>query len=371
MTDFSVETVVIGAGVVGLAISRELSNINGEILVLESEKDFGQLTSSRNSGVIHAGIYYPENSLKSKFCIEGNILLYEYCKKYNIPYRNTKKILVASSLEQVQIIDQIKINAEKNGVRNIKKLTKSQTLQLEPLIRCEESLLVPSSGIVDAVSFMRSLEGQILDSGNMISYQSLVSKINFDGKIFTLRVLDNNNQETTIKCRNLINSTGLYATDIANKIEGLKKEFVPKTFFAKGNYFSINKDLGIRHLVYPIPNEFSLGIHLTPELDYSVKFGPDFEWVEDRENYKVDINKKKLFINEIMKFLPDLDSDSLNPSYAGIRPIIEKKEKSKRDFIIQTDSIHSIPNLINLYGIESPGLTSSLAIALHVRDLLE
>ena len=371
MTDFSVETVVIGAGVVGLAISRELSNINGEILVLESEKDFGQLTSSRNSGVIHAGIYYPENSLKSKFCIEGNILLYEYCKKYNIPRRNTKKILVASSLEQVQIIDQIKINAEKNGVRNIKKLTKSQTLQLEPLIRCEESLLVPSSGIVDAVSFMRSLEGQILDSGNMISYQSLVSKINFDGKIFTLRVLDNNNQETTIKCRNLINSTGLYATDIANKIEGLKKEFVPKAFFAKGNYFSINKDLGIRHLVYPIPNEFSLGIHLTPELDYSVKFGPDFEWIEDRENYKVDINKKKLFINEIMKFLPDLDSDSLNPSYAGIRPIIEKKEKSKRDFIIQTDSIHSIPNLINLYGIESPGLTSSLAIALHVRDLLE
>ena len=371
MTDFSVETVVIGAGVVGLAISRELSNINGEILVLESEKDFGQLTSSRNSGVIHAGIYYPENSLKSKFCIEGNILLYEYCKKYNIPHRNTKKILVASSLEQIQIIDQIKINAEKNGVRNIKKLTKLQTLQLEPLIRCEESLLVPSSGIVDAVSFMRSLEGQILDSGNMISYQSSVGKINFDGKIFTIRVLDNNNQETTIKCRNLINSTGLYATDIANKIEELKKEFVPKTFFAKGNYFSINKDLGIRHLVYPIPNKFSLGIHLTPELDYSVKFGPDFEWVEDRENYKVDINKKKLFINEIMKFLPDLDSDSLNPSYAGIRPIVEKKEKSKRDFIIQTDSTHSIPNLINLYGIESPGLTSSLAIALHVRDLLE
>ena len=151
----------------------------------------------------------------------------------------------------------------------------------------------------------------------------------------------------------------------------MKKQFVPKTFFAKGNYFSINKDLGIRHLVYPIPNEFSLGIHLTPELDYSVKFGPDFEWIEDRENYKVDINKKKLFINEIMKFLPDLDSDSLNPSYAGIRPIVEKKEKSKRDFIIQTDSTHSIPNLINLYGIESPGLTSSLAIALHVRDLLE
>jgi len=371
MTDFSVETVVIGAGVVGLAISRELSNINKEILVLESEKDFGQITSSRNSGVIHAGIYYPEKSLKSKFCIEGNILLYEYCKKYNIPYRNTKKILVASSLEQIQIIDQIKINAEKNGVRNIKKLTKSQTLQLEPLIRCEESLLVQSSGIVDAVSFMRSMEGQILDSGNMISYQSFVNKINFDGKIFTLRVLDNNNQETIINCKYLINSAGLYATDIANKIEELKKFFIPTTYYAKGNYFSINKDLGIRHLIYPIPNEFSLGIHLTPELDNSVKFGPDFEWVKDHGNYTVNINKKKIFINEIKKYLPDFDSNSLNPSYAGIRPIIEKKDKSKRDFIIQTDSTHSIPNLINLYGIDSPGLTSSLALSLYVRDLLE
>ena len=204
-----------------------------------------------------------------------------------------------------------------------------------------------------------------------IPASKFLSKINFDGKIFTLRVLDNNNQETTIKRRNLINSTGLYATDIANKIEGLKKEFVPKTFFAKGNYFSINKDLGIRHLVYPIPNEFSLGIHLTPELDYSVKFGPDFEWVEDHENYKVDINKKKLFVSEIKKYLPDFDSNSLNPSYAGIRPIIEKKDKSKRDFIIQTDSIHSISNLINLYGIDSPGLTSSLALAHHIKDLLQ
>ena len=151
----------------------------------------------------------------------------------------------------------------------------------------------------------------------------------------------------------------------------LKKEFIPKTFFAKGNYFSINKDLGIRHLVYPIPNEFSLGIHLTPELDYSIKFGPDFEWITDPENYKVDINKKELFINEIKKYLPNIDFNALNPSYSGIRPIIEKKEKSKRDFFIQTDIIHSIPNLINLYGIDSPGLTSSLALAQHVRDLLK
>ena len=167
-----------------------------------------------------------------------------------------------------------------------------------------------------------------------------------------------------------ISAAKLLVMDVANKIEGLKKQFVPKTFFAKGNYFSINKDLGIRHLVYPIPNEFSLGIHLTPELDYSVKFGPDFEWVNDPKNYKVDINKEKIFINEIKKYLPDLDPNSLNPSYSGIRPIIEKKDKFKRDFIIQTDIIHSIPNLINLYAIDSPGLTSSLAIARYVNQIL-
>ena len=369
MSDFSVDTAVIGAGVVGLAIANELSKEKKEVLVIEAEEDFGRITSSRNSGVIHAGIYYPEKSLKSKFCVSGNKLIYDYCKKNHIPHANTKKILVASSYDQIKIIDIIKKQAEKNGVQGVTKISKNQVSKLEPLIYCEEALIISSSGIIDPISFMRSLVGRIENSGNMVAYRSNLKKINYDGKNFTLLI--ENNEQTTIQCKELINSAGLYASEIANKIEELKKEFVPKTFFAKGNYFSINKDLGIRHLVYPIPNEFSLGIHLTPELDYSVKFGPDFEWIEDRENYKVDINKKKLFINEIMKFLPDLDSDSLNPSYAGIRPIVEKKEKSKRDFIIQTDSTHSIPNLINLYGIESPGLTSSLAIALHVRDLLE
>ena len=370
MTDFSVETVVIGAGVVGLAISRELSNINRETLVLESEKHFGNVTSSRNSGVIHAGIYYPEKSLKSKFCIDGNILLYEYCKRYKIPHRNTKKILVASSSEQIQIIDQIKINAEKNGVRNIKKLTKSQTLQLEPLIQCEESLLVPSSGIVDAISFMRSLEGQILDSGNMISYQSLVSKINFDGKIFTLRVLDNNNQDTIIKCKYLINATGLYATKIANKIEELQKDLIPKTYYAKGNYFSVNKNFGIRHLVYPIPEGFGLGIHLTLELDNSIKFGPDVEWVDTPDDYQVNTDRKQYFIKEIHKYFPSLDVNLLQPNYSGIRPILNNQDKSMRDFIIHTYEDHHIPNLVNLYGIESPGLTSSLAMAKHIVQLV-
>jgi len=369
MSDYKVDTIVIGAGIVGLAIAEIISRFGEEAIVLETEDNFGKITSSRKSGVIHAGIYYPKNSLKSKFCVSGNRLLYDYCIKNFIPYINTQKLLVASSLDQIKIIDQIKNQAEKNGVEGIKKISKTEVSNLEPLIYCEEALLVPSSGIVDAVSLMRSLVGRIQDSGSMIAYKSQIKKINFDGNKFALNVM--NDSETIIECKKLINSAGLFASDVANTIEELKKEFIPKTYYAKGNYFSINKDIGIRHLVYPIPNEFSLGIHLTLELDYSVKFGPDFEWIDDPENYIVDTNKKKLFTNEIKKYFPDFDYNSLSPDYAGIRPIIEKKDKSKRDFIIQTDSIHSIPNLINLYGIDSPGLTSSLALAQHVRDLLK
>ena len=277
-----------------MAIAYELSIKNKEVLIIEKEDDFGKITSSRNSGVIHAGIYYKQNSLKSKFCVLGNKLMYDYCKNNHIPHANTKKIIVASSKDQINILDNIKKQAEKNGVEGVTKISKNQVSKLEPLISCDEGLVVPSSGIVDPISFMRSLVGKIENSGNMIAYKSTLKKISYDGKNFQLFIDDS--EETVIQCKNLVNSAGLYASDIGNKIEDLKKEFVPKMFFAKGNYFSINKDLGIRHLIYPIPNKFSLGIHLTPELDFSIKFGPDFEWVDNVENYEVDINKKKYLL---------------------------------------------------------------------------
>jgi len=369
MTDFRVETVVIGAGVVGLAIAYELSRKNNDVLILETEDEFGKITSSRNSGVIHAGIYYPENSLKSKFCVLGNRLLYDYCKKNFIPYLNTKKLLVASSLDQINVIDQIKNQAENNGVEGIRKISKTEASNLEPLIHCEEALLVPSSGIVDAISLMRSLVGYVQDSGSMIAYNSTIKKINFDGSKFLLSVT--NNSETTIECKKLINSAGLFASNVANTIEELKKEFIPKTYYAKGNYFSLSKNLEIQHLIYPIPEGFGLGIHLTLELDHSIKFGPDVQWTDDPLDYSVDESRKNNFIVEIKKYLPSVDSNLLKPSYAGIRPILYNKDKSMRDFLIQDQSIHSIPKLINLYGIESPGLTSSLAIAKYVKQILE
>ena len=368
MSNFHTNIAIIGAGVVGLAIARSLCNVGKEVLVLEELSDFGQITSSRNSGVIHAGIYYPQNSLKTKMCVEGNKLLYEYCNKYSIPFKNTKKILVASSIDQIKIIDDIKIQAEKNGVQNIEKISKSKVKELEPLIECEEALLIQSSGIIDPISFMSSLEGQIIDNKGVIAYNSKVKNINFDGKYFTLEVIDKENNYTNIKSKILINSAGLFATEVSKKIHELKKKFIPKTFFAKGNYFSLGKDLGIRHLIYPIPDRFGLGIHLTLELDNTIKFGPDVEWVEESNKYKVNVDRKDLFVNEIMKYMPSIDSSLLQPSYSGIRPIMNKKNKSMQDFIVDTYENHKIPGLINLYGIESPGLTSSLSLANYIKD---
>ena len=370
MADFSTDIVIIGAGVVGLTLAREISSKNKEVLILENLSGFGKITSSRNSGVIHAGIYYAKNSFKAKMCVEGNKLLYDYCFKYSIPHRNTKKLLVASTKKQIKIIDEIKMQANENGVNKIEKISKLKVSELEPLIKCEEALLVHSSGIIDSISFMASLEGQVKNNKGMIAYNSKVIKINFDGKFFILEVEDKDKNLTTIKCKQLINSAGLYASEVANKIEELDKKLIPKTFFAKGNYFSINKDLGIRHLIYPIPEGFGLGIHLTLELDNTIKFGPDVEWVVNYNDYSVNLKRKDIFFNEILNYLPSLDPSLLQPSYSGIRPIMNKKNKLMRDFEINSFKDHKIEGLINLYGIESPGLTSSLSLANYITKMI-
>jgi len=369
MSDFQVDTVIIGAGVVGLAIAGELLKQKKEVLIIESEDDFGKITSSRNSGVIHAGLYYPENSLKAKFCVRGNRLLYDYCNKNFIPHKNTQKLLIATSNEQIKIIDDIKNQAQKNNVEKITKISKDKVKEIEPLIKCEEALLVESSGIIDAISFMRSLLGKVEDMGGMISYNSFLKRIDSVGENFKIFIEGDN--ETTIQSKEIINSAGLFATDVAKKIDILDDKFIPKTFYAKGNYFSSSKKYDINHLIYPIPEGFGLGIHLTLELDGSIKFGPDVEWINDPSDYNIDIKRKSNFVDEIIKYFPTFDFSTLKPSYSGIRPIMNKKNKSMRDFEIQTFREHKINNLINLYGIESPGLTSSLAIAKHVSELLK
>ena len=370
MEKFYTNTVVIGAGVVGLAIAREISTKNSEIIILEKEPKIGQITSSRNSGVIHAGIYYKSNSLKSKLCVEGNQLLYSYAKKFNVPFINTKKIIVANNQLQMEQVSKIKEQAEINGVEHLEVLDEKQVNQLEPLIKSVGGLLVPSTGIIDQYSLMQSYLGEFESNGGMISYNSLVKKISLNNKKFEIEVIDNKNIKTIITCDYVINAAGIFASNVANTIDGLSKKYVPETYLAKGNYFTLNKKLPITHLIYPVPEKISLGIHLTLEVDHSIKFGPDAEWVDDPNDYSVNESLKSKFCYSINKYLPDISEDMLFPSYAGIRPITSKEDKAKRDFTISTVENHQIDNLINLYGIESPGLTSSLAIADYVAERL-
>jgi len=368
MDKFTTNTVVIGAGVVGLAIAKEISAKNKEVLVIEKEGKIGQITSSRNSGVIHAGMYYQTNSLKSKFCVEGNQLLYAYAKKFNVPFINTKKIIVANNESQMDQVLVIKNQAELNGVENLEILDAKQVNQLEPLIKSFGGLLVPSTGVIDQHSLMQSYLGEFENNGGMISYNSNVKKISIINNKFEIDVNDNENNQTIISCDYLINAAGIFASDVANTIDGLDKKYVPNTYLAKGNYFSLNKKLPINHLIYPVPEKISLGIHLTLEIDHSIKFGPDAEWVDDPYNYSVNENLKSKFIKSINNYLPDITEHMLSPAYAGLRPITSKKDRLKRDFTISTVENHQIENLINLYGIESPGLTSSLAIAKYVTE---
>ncbi len=368
MDKFYTNTVIIGAGVVGLAIAKEMSYKNNEVIILEKEGKIGQITSSRNSGVIHAGIYYHSHTLKAKFCVEGNQLLYEYAKKFNVPFVNTKKIIVANNEEQIAQVQAIKEQAELNGVQHLEILNEKQVNQLEPLIKSAGGLLVPSTGVIDQHSLMQSYLGEFENNGGMVSYNSNVKKINVMNNRFKITVVDKENNTTIIECDNLINAAGIFASDIANTIDGLDKKYVPYTYLAKGNYFSLNKKLPIYHLIYPVPEKISLGIHLTLEVDNSIKFGPDAEWVEDPHDYSVNENLKSKFIKSINKYLPDISEDMLSPSYAGLRPITSKEDRVKRDFTISTFENHQIENLINLYGIESPGLTSSLAIARYVAE---
>ena len=368
MDKFITNTVVIGAGVVGLAIAKEICLNNKEVLVLEKEGKVGQITSSRNSGVMHAGIYYQQNSLKAKFCVEGNQLLYAYAKKFNIPFINTKKIIVANNESQMEDVLEIKNQAELNGVEKLEILDEKQVNEVEPLIKSFGGLLVPSTGVIDQHGLMQSYLGEFENNGGMISYNSNVKKISIVNNKFEVKVMDNENTITVINCDYLINAAGIFASDVANTIDGFDKKYVPNTYLAKGNYFSLNKKLPISHLIYPVPEKISLGIHLTLEIDHSIKFGPDAEWVDDPYDYSVNENLKSKFIKSINNYLPDITEHMLSPAYAGLRPITSKEDRVKRDFTISTVENHQIENLINLYGIESPGLTSSLAIAKFVAE---
>ncbi|MEI7531808.1 MAG: NAD(P)/FAD-dependent oxidoreductase [Betaproteobacteria bacterium] len=368
-----VDCVVIGAGVIGLAIARKMA-LNGlETVVLEREKSFGTITSARNSEVIHAGIYYPKNSLKARLCVEGNRLLYDYLQTHSLPYNPCGKLIVSSGEEQNQDLEAIYIKAQQNEVPLMKRISQDEVRTLEPHLRCADAIFSGSTGVIDSHSYMLSLLGGLEDAGGVVAYQTQLEEATplKDGASgFKIKVSSTNQEEFWIGTRYLINCAGLSAPAVARKIESLKSEHIPTPYFAKGNYFSLQAKAPFKRLIYPIPEPGGLGVHLTLDMGGQAKFGPDVEWldIEDEAqiNYQVSQERGELFYAAIRKYWPDLPDNALTADYSGVRSKIVSKDIAFGDFLIQDQSIHQLSGLINLFGFESPGLTSSLAIANQV-----
>ena len=363
-----VDSVVIGGGVIGLAIARKLALNGREVIIIEEESNFGTVTSSRNSGVIHAGVYYEKSSLRAKLCTKGKEAMYVYCKTHNIPHINTGKFIVATSNNEINKLDEIFNQALSAGVVNIERVSKEFIQKEEPLINCVEGLYVGDSGIIDSSALMRSYLGEIEEKGGVIAVNSKFLNAESKKNQFLINI-QSGEEKIKISSNILINSAGLRAEMVAKGFQFFDPLKIPKTYFAKGNYFETRKKLDIKHLIYPIPNNASLGIHLGLDMGMQVKFGPDVEWI-DEIKYDVDSDRLNLFYEEIRKYMPSINKEILRPGYSGIRPKLKNKGEGKSDFLIQGAEDHGIKNLINLFGIESPGLTSSLAIGDYVYEMV-
>lgn len=365
----TLECVVIGAGVVGLAVASALAKSGKDVLVLESEDRIGTGISSRNSEVIHAGIYYPKNSLKAKLCVHGKHLLYQYVSERGIDHIKCGKLIVATRDDHQSILKDIQQKATENGVNDLQFLSRDEVKELEPDLTCQFALLSPSTGIIDTHDVMTSLQGDLENYGGSCVFLTSVSggKVHEDGTALNVKC---QGEEMRMKARIVINATGLDAVNIARNIKSFPVGYVPQLRYAKGNYFSLSARHSFKHLIYPVPEHAGLGIHLTLDLQGKARFGPDVEWV-DQPDYRVEPKRSEEFYDKIRQYWPDLPDNSLTPDYAGIRPKIYINNKPYTDFIIQGPKDHGIPGFVNLFGVESPGLTSSLAIAEHVLNMID
>jgi L-2-hydroxyglutarate oxidase LhgO len=336
-----------------------------ETIILESERIAGDGTSSRNSEVIHAGIYYPSGSAKAELCVRGKELLYDYVASHNLPHQRLGKLLVATDEKQLGKLAQLEQQARNNGVFDLEEMTRLQVAELEPSVSCIAALFSPSTGIIDSHGLMHALLGDAESHGAMIAYCTPVTRVS-PGSDGGLVVSTGGDQPFDLATRWFINSTGLHASKVAHHIEGLAPEFVPETRYAKGNYYSLAGTKNpFHHLIYPMPDTHGLGVHVTIDLGGQARFGPDVEWV-DSVQYTVDPSRADSFYEAIRSYWPDLPNGALVPAYSGIRPKITGVEGSQPDFVIQGPDDHGLPGVINLFGIESPGLTASLAIAERV-----
>ena len=358
-----VECVVVGAGVVGLAVARALAAHGHEVLILEAAGSIGTGISARNSEVIHAGIYYPFDSLMRRLCVEGRSLLYDYCTTRGIPFARCGKLIVATTPEEQAKLASIAERAKHNGVSDIALLSAAEALALEPALSCSGALLSPSTGIVDSHALMLSLLGDAEHSGAVIAFNTPLVAATASESIITLET--GGAEPASLTCRVLVNAAGLDAPSLARRIAGLSPQHVPQAYLAKGSYFTLTGPSPFTRLIYPVPVPGGLGTHLTLDLEGRARFGPDVEWVSEID-YAVDPAKRPDFVKAIARYWPGVTGRELEPAYSGIRPKIVPQGAPAQDFVIQDARVHGIPGLVNLFGIESPGLTSSLAIAAEV-----
>ena len=360
------DVIVIGGGVIGLSIARELSSSGKETIVLEKNERAGDVTSSRNSGVIHAGIYYPENFLKTKLCVLGNSLIYEYANEKKINHKKYGKFIIATNKTELPNLDAIFNQGKKNNVE-ISRVEKDKVLENNPGLIFQEALYSPNSGVIDVPEYVTALEGDIQYFGGLISLRtSFLSTRKKKSKFLVSCFAED---EFLIESKYLINCSGLSNEFTLRNIENFPDEKIFQNFFAKGHYFKYSGKSPFSNLIYPVSGQHSLGIHVGFDLAGGTRFGPDVEFVKEID-YSFNESLKDKFINSITQYWPDINPDKLHPDYTGIRPKITKPNETMRDFSIQTVDDHGIENFINLQGIESPGLTSSLAIGKFVTNLL-
>ncbi|WP_353862050.1 NAD(P)/FAD-dependent oxidoreductase [Azospirillum formosense] len=368
-----VDCVVAGAGVVGLAIARRLARAGREVVILEAAEAIGTGTSSRNSEVIHAGIYYPTGSVRARLCVAGRDALYAYCAEHGVDHRRVGKLIVATDEAQLPKLEAIRAQAAANGVNDLHALSAAEAMAWEPNLRCVGALVSPSTGIIDSHGLMLALQGDAEAAGAMLALRSPLEQARCTSDGFVLDV--GGTEPMRIACTTLVNAAGLGAWAVARGLDGFPTDRVPPRVLAKGNYYALAQGASpFSRLVYPVPVEGGLGVHLTLDLAGQARFGPDVEWLPadryDRIDYAVDPRRADSFYGEVRRYWPSLPDGALVPAYSGVRPKLSGPGQPQADFLIQGPETHGIAGLVNLFGIESPGLTSCLAIADAVADAL-